>query len=131
MTVFEFFVPGEPKPKGSMRAFMVAGKPVLTSDNASLKDWHACVSGSLFALAGKSMLDGPVRVHLNFYLPKPKKPKHAAHITKPDLDKIVRATLDPLTGVLFKDDSQVTALWTTKEYAGPEGCGARVRVESL
>lgn len=133
MSVLEFFVSGFPRPKGSMRAFVVKGRAVLTSANPELKTWHQSVDAAMRAegYGSRSTLSGPVRVQLNFYLQKPKKPKHAKHITKPDIDKLVRATLDPLTGVLFHDDSQVMALWATKEYAGEQGCGARVRVETV
>jgi Holliday junction resolvase RusA-like endonuclease len=130
MTVYEFFVPGLPKPKGSMNAFVVKGRVVMTSAaGKGLKTWNAAIRQALLTIPDRKMIEGPVRMHVNFYLPKPKKPTTTAHLTPPDLDKCVRGILDPMTGVLFRDDSQVTALWTTKEYAGESGCGARVRVE--
>ncbi len=132
---FEFFVHGIPRPKGSLRMVPVGGGRVrLTSDNRRLKDWHACVEGEIVAagLNRVGALEGPVRVHLAFYLPKPKRPKSPKHITKPDIDKIARATLDPMTGLLFGDDAQVMALYVTKEYETADiGPGARVRVESV
>jgi Holliday junction resolvase RusA-like endonuclease len=47
--------------------------------------------------------------------------KRGAPSVKPDLDKLCRATLDSLSGVLFADDGQVTELRARKFYAvGPE-----------
>ena len=35
---------------------------------------------------------------------------------KPDIDKLLRALLDAMTGVVYVDDSQVACIWATKEY---------------
>jgi len=45
---------------------------------------------------------------------KPTAPK--VPTTKPDLTKVLRALEDSLTGVLFKDDSQIVAHYTRKAY---------------
>jgi Holliday junction resolvase RusA-like endonuclease len=37
----------------------------------------------------------------------------------PDLDKLVRAVLDALTAVAYRDDGQVTRITATKEYGTP------------
>jgi len=48
--------------------------------------------------------------------------------TKPDADKICRATLDSLTGIVFDDDSRIVELLVRKEYAQPGAEGARILV---
>lgn len=71
-----------------------------------------------------------VAVALRFGLPRPKghwgtgrnadrlKPSAPAWpATKPDVDKLERAVLDALTGVLWADDSQVVMLSADKVYA--------------
>lgn len=71
-----------------------------------------------------------VAVALRFGLPRPKghwgtgrnadrlKPSAPAWpATKPDVDKLERAVLDALTGVLWADDSQVVVLSADKVYA--------------
>lgn len=78
---------------------------------------------------------GPVSVELVFRFARPKghfntkgqlKPSAPMHvIVKPDIDKIERSVLDGLTGVLFKDDSQVCCLYALKVYCKEgelEGC---------
>lgn len=45
---------------------------------------------------------------------KDRSPGH--NIQKPDVDKLVRAVLDAMTSVAYKDDSQVVSVSTTKQY---------------
>lgn len=114
-----FFVAGKPEPQGSSRAFVVNGKPVITSANKNLKDWRTLVA--LAGMGHAKMHDGPVEVVLHFYLPRPVSlPKKVTrHTKRPDVDKLARACLDAMTGVFFKDDSQVVALEAYKDYADP------------
>ena len=116
-----FTVSGHAKPKGSMRAFMPKGAryPILTSSNASLKDWEHVVR-SVAQDFTNAYTTGPVRVRLRFNLPRPKSLSAKVsrpHTKRPDVDKLARAVLDALTGVIFKDDSQVYCLIATKMYA--------------
>jgi crossover junction endodeoxyribonuclease RusA len=64
---------------------------------------------------------GGVRVMLDFALQRPKSlPKRTSqHLKKPDIDKLARAVLDALTGILYRDDSEVVRLDVTKRYAAP------------
>ena len=38
------------------------------------------------------------------------------HITKPDVDNLIKFTLDVLSGVLYKDDNQVVSVTAIKLY---------------
>jgi Holliday junction resolvase RusA-like endonuclease len=84
-----------------------------------------------------------VRVSLIFRLKRPKshyrtgkfsdvlKEEHVAtrHGKRPDADKLARAVLDGLTGVVFVDDSQVfdlSVLKTWQKRDEPEGCYIKV-----
>jgi Holliday junction resolvase RusA-like endonuclease len=61
----------------------------------------------------------PVNLHLTFGFQKPPSAKKSrTHpCVKPDLDKLQRAVLDSLTGVMYEDDAQVVAIQAFKEYA--------------
>jgi crossover junction endodeoxyribonuclease RusA len=127
-------VPGVPVPQGSMRAFMPRGArfPVVTSDNTKLKDWRNLVT--LFARQKCSQTTAePCRVSVQFRMPRPKAAKNRRHPTKkPDLDKLVRATFDSLTGVVWEDDSQVVWLSAIKRYVNDHeqpGCEILVYTE--
>lgn len=119
-----FSVVGHAQPQGSMKAFNVPGKryPVVTSDNPSLKDWRQLVAFAAQRHAAGGPLRGGVVVLLTFSLQRPKSlPKRVRqHLKKPDIDKLARAVLDALTGILFVDDSEVVRLMVTKQYAAPQ-----------
>lgn len=136
----DFFAPGIPRPKGSTKSFRhpKTGAIITMSDNDKTKPWQATVALSA-EVAGAKMLDGPVSIHVEFLLPRPKghfgkkgvrgsAPKFPT--TKPDTDKLLRACLDALTGVCWRDDAQVILAVAVKVYAEGE-CGARVRVGAV
>ena len=143
-----FTVIGTPVPKGSLKQVpvrrkggaVVMGKngPVMNTvhDNPALEPWMQAVAGT--ALAARAQAGWPVRrgvaleVHCRFFMPRNKSdfgsgrnagqlkgsaPRH--HIKKPDVDKLVRGILDPLTGVLYGDDGQVVAAPGRKYLCGP------------
>ena len=69
---------------------------------------------------GKPLTEG-VGVTLRFRLPKPKRTVRERPTVRPDLDKLVRAVLDALSGVCFEDDAQVLSLYTSKRYSDRPG----------
>ena len=53
------------------------------------------------------------------------------HLQKPDTDKLIRAILDALTGIIYKDDSQVDAIHVTKKWADTlEPAGVFIMIET-
>ena len=110
----QLFIPGTPIPQGSTKAFMPKGGrfPVVTSDNPKTKPWRADVAGHVRGAIGPGIVypDGPVSVGCVFVMPRrAAEPKRVTppHTRKPDLDKLLRAVLDALSGLVFTDDSQV------------------------
>ena len=129
-----FRVHGEPRPQGSSRAFVVKGRAIVTSDNKKLKPWRQDISSiAAFAMQAlnQSPIEGPVWVAVTFQFQKPKSmPKRVTEkITKPDLDKLLRAVLDGLTGHCFRDDAQVVRVSCRKEFG--ESAGAIIRLGEL
>ena len=121
--VITFTVIGHAQPQGSTKAFMPKGAryPVVTSDNPNLKQWRHLVAYAAMQQPVGGLLRGGVHVTLDFALQRPKSlPKRACqHLKKPDIDKLARAALDALTGILYHDDSEVVRLEVTKRYAAP------------
>ena len=66
------------------------------------------------AMLGKAMLEGPVKVTITAYFAHKK--KTGWHISRPDLDNIVKAIMDGLNGVVFSDDAVVAQLVASKQY---------------
>jgi Holliday junction resolvase RusA-like endonuclease len=123
----QFVVLGIAQPKGSARAFMPKGArfPVITSDNKSLKAWERSVRDRLQQIMPAvprptrvAIWDAPIAIELRFELPRPKSlPKRVLHhLKKPDLDKLTRGAIDPLIGIVFRDDSQVVKVIAEKHY---------------
>jgi Holliday junction resolvase RusA-like endonuclease len=117
-----FFVAGIAQPKGSTRAFVPKGwtRAVITSANPKLKDWQCAIASEarpLFAIPAPREV--PVKLVVQYLLRRPKSLSKwvECHTKKPDLDKLVRATKDALTGVAWVDDSQVIAVDAVKAYA--------------
>lgn len=131
---FSFTVFGVSQPQGSTRAFMPKGwsRPVITSDNPKVKLWRqelaqtamVAMRESSAQLAARGV---PVSIALTFYFEKPKSEKKSVihKVTKPDLDKLLRAALDALTGIAYTDDSQVVECSVAKIFGSP----ARLEVQ--
>lgn len=122
--VAEFVIDGIPVQQGSKTAFVVAGKAVMTDQNAkTLKPWRAHVAKSARQAYGGPRIEGDVQLVLEFRMPRGKTVKRPRPSVTPDLDKLVRAFLDGLTDALtvWRDDAQVVTLLATKVYADRPG----------
>ena len=114
-----FRVVATPVPKGSARAFIAGGRAIVTSDARNLKGWEYLIRSQAARVVLVTTAE-PIRIAVDFYLPRPKshpKRREIPHTKKPDLDKLARAVLDALTGVVYDDDAQVVALRCTKRHA--------------
>ncbi|SLG39924.1 Holliday junction resolvase [Mycobacteroides abscessus subsp. abscessus] len=114
-----FFVPGVPRPQGSKKSF---GRGRMVESSRHVKGWRATISA--VARSEASPLSGPVEVEILFIMPRPKatsrrRPTPPA-IKRPDIDKLERAVLDGLTGLAWRDDSQVVDLHSRKRIAEPD-----------
>lgn len=134
---------GVPAPKGSGRAMNIGGRAryIASSSGANAKKQALWVKAIVSAARGCELIDGPVGVVVVFRMPRPKghytargllREKAPLHPTvAPDLDKLVRCTLDALTGLAFGDDSRVISVLASKVYAVPGRSGAAITVESI
>ena len=129
------FVPGIPRPQGSMRAFLAGGKArIRHADHDGLAVWRAAISTMATDLWGNhAALDEPVAVGAIFYLPRPASaPKRRIYPDRqPDLDKLLRAVLDSLEGIVLANDARVVSATIAKLYAYDEPTGARISVAPL
>jgi crossover junction endodeoxyribonuclease RusA len=121
--VLDVFVRGLPQPKGSMRPWRIGEKIVVTSAAKGLKGWQSAVSFVLQSAWSGPVMAGAVSVELTFHLLKPRSvPKRRVWpVVKPDIDKLARAVLDGMTGIVFRDDAQVCILLVNKVYADEAG----------
>jgi Holliday junction resolvase RusA-like endonuclease len=143
-----FTVRGLPQAQGSVRAFVnrATGRAMVATEGnkprSPLGAWRTAIAAEARAAIGdRPVLEGPLALTVTYRLPRPRahfgtgrnasilKPSAPAYVpTKPDIDKLLRAVLDALTGVVFRDDAQVAMLWSAKQYdSGVTGCTVTVR----
>lgn len=114
-----------PRPQGSKRH---VGNGVMVESSKHVANWRAfarlCAVQAMRGqeIAGKGT---PVRVVARFRFDRPQKHYNAKglksdaaifHVGKPDADKLLRALLDSMSGVVFYDDSQVCEVAVDKNY---------------
>lgn len=140
MSTVSFFAPGIPGPQGS-KAYVghhnrrlangeTKALPVLKESSAKVGPWREIVA-LLARQKFRNPIDGPVRVEVEFILPRPKSiPKRVVHmVKKPDLDKLIRSTLDALSKIAYADDNRVTEITASKRYATTgERTGASITI---
>jgi Holliday junction resolvase RusA-like endonuclease len=131
MTRLVFDVAGTPVPQGSAKAFnrKGGGPPIVTHDAKGLHAWRNDIAkAARDAKAGDTtLLMGPVGLRITFRLTRPAShygtrgnllPSAPAYpMTRPDLDKLVRAAKDAMKGVVYRDDGQVCWMLPEKVYA--------------
>lgn len=131
MAEIRFTVPGVPAPQGSK----TRTKWGVREDNPATRPWRTAVAWEATAAMHADERDtflGPLSLQVVFYFPRPKNHYRTGrlagvlkdqaprrHISKPDVDKLVRAIGDALTGIVCRDDSQIAELRAEKLYGEP------------
>lgn len=119
--MIEFFVAGVPVGQGSKRAFVnkhTGRASIVDNNKSSLTKWRGYIHDAAEDCISTLYLDA-VAVDATFVFVRPKSvsaKKRPAPTVSPDLDKLLRALLDGLTGVAFTDDDQVTECHVSKRY---------------
>ena len=148
-----FFVPGDPKGRahtrpqavyrgrGPAREFTgrVVSIPQGTDAHARWFSMVAETARRVMAEAGFAKIEeGAIRLQATFFLPRPKayswKEPHRDHYCCTGLDRnnLMKALEDCLTGVLWRDDTQVVSSAEHKRYPRRgESTGAQVTVTAL
>lgn len=135
MEKITFFVPGRPRPQGSMKWIpsKTTGRNIPVAMSKYLKPWRKSVAlYASVALKGR-MIYGGCSMTLIFTFERPKshyrtgKYSHLLrddapdrHLQDPDGDKLERAILDALTKVAYADDNEVDTVGKQKRW-GPRG----------
>ena len=128
-------VEGIPKPQPRPRAFarkMGDGKySARIYDAGTAEAWKSSIAAVAYQHKPPALLAGPIKVELQFRMPRPKSHHISANrdrplkatapewpTGKPDCDNLAKAVLDCLTqlGGFWKDDSQVCGLLISKAY---------------
>ena len=131
MAQLEIEVFGEPASQGS---HSVINGRIVQVNSAKHKRWRNAVAFAALDLVtdGWELLDEPLELSVVFYLPRPKTVQDREYpAVMPDVDKLLRAVFDSLSGVIYVDDSRIIAIHAQKLYADARGVGAVIRVNTL
>lgn len=145
--MINLFVPGTPVQQGSMKAFAFRrqngrlGVSMVHNKGDALSAWREAIRVALidaYPELVQAEADGgyykqyvPVCLELTFYLQRPKSNKLSEPSNKKaDLDKLVRAVGDALSGIVYYDDSQTVSIKACKKWGDeehPEGVLLKVK----
>lgn len=141
MTPIVFAVAGKSEPAGSKRPFTWRARDgrsgtSIVDANPKSRGWKTLVSEAAAAAFSGELIAGPLSVEFTFEVPRPQghfgkkgllasAPAHPT--TRPDVLKLARAVEDAITGIIWRDDSQIVRETLVKRYG--EQSRLHVRIE--
>jgi Holliday junction resolvase RusA-like endonuclease len=131
LIMIEFFVPGIPVPQARPRTFFHRGlNRYCTMNPTQSENWKKEVTARAYPYRPKTPIDYPIRLKLEFYLPRPQKAKDDTWAcVRPDLDNYVKGTVDALQQAnFFKDDAVVVWMEAKKFYSSDGRVGVQITV---
>ena len=126
----EFLLLGDPRPQGRPR-FYKRGNFIGVYDPKESKEYKQTIAAQIAAQCPVYISDKAVSLEVEFVFARPKSiPKKVIdHVKKPDLDNLLKAVIDAITGIVIRDDSQIVSLNARKEYGDPPQTRLRVYYE--
>ena len=110
--------------------FARRGRGVVAYEKKEMKIWRSeCSKLIKEAFESEELIESPLAIDATFYMKTPKyissKKKFKEKLEteeifcskKPDIDNYLKALLDSMTGIVFKDDGQVVECRARKLYA--------------
>jgi crossover junction endodeoxyribonuclease RusA len=145
--ILSFRVDGIPAPQGSKRYL---GNGGMVESSKRVAPWRADVRQAAdlalenIRFDNTDYWDVPLSVSLGFNFPRPGRHYRTGrnadqlrdqapheHTGKPDLDKLVRAVLDALTGVVWADDAHVVDIHAVKGWADGQHPGVQITISAV
>lgn len=137
MSAVAFDIIGIPGPQGSKRH---VGRGVMVESSKKVGPWRDSVAlAGRAAMAGRPPLDGPLTLTITFRFPATSSWRAADKVRgwrwkdrTPDLDKLLRSTLDGLTTAgVVADDARIVEVTAGKREQTYGWCGAAVSIAPL
>lgn len=135
--ILSLVIPGPPVAKGRPRISTRGGFARAYTPAKTQRYEDLIKSRAYDAMAGAPPLDEALAVDVTAFVAPPQslsKAKMAEALagerkplTRPDLDNYVKAALDGMNGIVFRDDSLVTDLAVSKRYSETPRLEIRVR----
>jgi Holliday junction resolvase RusA-like endonuclease len=130
MAEVSFSVTGDPASQGSHA--IMQGR-IVQVNSSKHKAWRKAIAEAATESLPDNwpLIDDPCELVVNFYMPKPKTVNRPLPSVSPDLDKLIRAVGDSLTGTVITDDSRIVRISARKLYAEGIEPGATISVKTL
>jgi len=135
----KFWIDGEIKPQARPRTAVIAGHAIIYDPKES-KEFKNFVKMTAAKYAPVSLLEGPLALSITVYrmVPKSFSAKRRVQaldpedgriypVTRPDVSNYVKGIEDALTGIIWKDDAQITDLFVFKRFG--EKPGAQIIIQ--
>lgn len=133
--MIHFEVVGVPAPQGSKKH---VGNGIMVESSKKLKPWRDAVADAAKeAMGGREPYDQAMRLAVEFRMPMPQSRRKRDRLfgmlwaeKKPDIDKILRATLDAMkTGGVYSDDARVVEVYMVMVEVN-SWTGARIELDT-
>lgn len=117
----QFIIKGEPVPKGRPKLTSFGGHARAYTP-AKTREAEQNIRAQIVQQLPKGFMpmQGAIAMRAVFVLTKPKSVKRIYPSVKPDADNLLKALLDAMNTVVFRDDAQIVHITATKEYGNPE-----------
>jgi Holliday junction resolvase RusA-like endonuclease len=132
-----FTVPGVPVAKGRPRLTTIGGKARAFTPAKTVLYEQLVALAAQRAIGGAGPLEGALSVTVTAFLPVPaswsRKKRDAAlagdirPTSRPDTDNYLKAALDGMNGIVYRDDAQVVRVVAAKFYGTAPELGIWVR----
>lgn len=125
---YSFFVPGKPVPQGAITSFPYRKGPSLGvrtihKNQDVLYPWRDRVKLIASEIGPEVPFKDSIIITYHFYVHAPKsevKTFRTWPIRRPDLSHLIRAIEDALSGVIYKDDSQIVDSHEKVDWCEPQ-----------
>ena len=123
-----FTILGDPRPQGRPR-FYRRGNFVGAYDPKESRGYKQTLAAQIAAQNPEYIPEGAISLDCAFIFARPKSlPKKVVdHTKKPDLDNLLKALKDAMTGIVWHDDAQIVSLSARKDYGDVPGIKMVVR----
>ncbi len=126
------WISGHPRTKGSWVPMQTKSGIKFRPAGKGASKWYKDAERTIREQWEHGKLEGPIKTRFLFLLPRKKTVKRKFPISKydGDVDKLVRAIFDAMTGIVYGDDSQVVDSSEQKRYADGRKPGVWVYIST-
>ena len=112
----------DPVAKSRPRSAVRNGRIVVYTDKKT-RDYEKMIKLMGANHFKQSPLKGPLKIEVNFYIkpPKSNRSKYPTTRRPGDIDNLLKSLLDPLNGICWDDDSQITTVTASKVFREVSG----------